>query len=174
MNIFKSIITYLPILAYCETSYGKIDFRHNIKIKNPFINAHTCSEGEFKSVLNKEPLLFKSKDLIYEGHCPTIAEDRLEIEVLENKDLKVSLETNFFNGHQCSLVEEIFKKIGKKFIFQKNELGTKYKRDFCTIELRVEGNNLKFQVQNKFQEGGCNLFCGARGSLDNTTFVYNN
>ncbi len=163
---------FVILLLSSSLSFGKSPFRDGIALKNRFINRYLCNAQEFKILRENAPVLFQDNKETYNGTCPTIAEDRLKIKPNVNSDLIVSLEMNFYNGHQCSLINETFYRKGKQFIFKKNELGSKKLNDYCTIKLVKEKNFIKFEVLNKAKESGCHVFCGARGSIDNVSFKF--
>lgn len=151
---------------------AKTPFTSELVLKNKFVNKYFCGEEEFNSSKKRNPSLFRKKDLKYDGTCPILAEDKLRITPNKEKELIINLETHYYNGHQCSLINEKFIKKGSEYIFKKNEMGSENREDFCTIALTYKENLIKFKVLNKANEMGCRVFCGVRGSLDDVTFKY--
>lgn len=158
------------LLLFTNIALAENSFQEKINIEKRFINGFICSDQEFKKLKKENPELFKKTHKNRSKNCPFVSIDKLNIRKIKDGKIKINMETSFYNGHQCSLIDEIFSPSGEGFILSRNEFNSKNRKDMCTINVFIDSKKVRFSVLNREFETGCRVFCGARGSIDGTIF----
>ena len=94
------------------------------------------------------------------------SDDVVEIVPVDARHAYVRAETNFFNGHSCSLAG-VVEADGDRLIYRDPAPADQYS-PACRLTVRRAGKNLSLDDG----DGGCKRYCGARGSFRGTSLAW--
>lgn len=94
--------------------------------------------------------------------------DRLVIEPVGAASIHFDADLNFSNGHVCSLSGGALYRQNGSFVFDDDPENQHLDQQLCRLAIEPAANGVKFHDLT----GGCQLYCGTRGSWDGAGFTF--